>query len=271
MLLVRKRYALAALVLALSLAVSAQDEGNTTRTPCGSCCAPGGVCTSAFKGEPGVCCGVLSARPFCCPAAGSSFGAATCYRQGDAFRCRGAPRVPANRAPSTYYDVRRSHSTSSWWWALFALVIPIALLALCAYGCFSAMRRRKDTEMQQQPMSSIAMSPMPAGQGAAYGYPAQGQPGMMQQQPGMYVNPAYGGNQAGGGASPFLAGGAGLLGGYMLGNALGGHGHGSYGYGGGPGYGGGYGGGGGWGGDGGDFAASSDGGGGGGADFAADS
>ena len=118
---------------------------------------------------------------------------------------------------------------------------------------------------------AVAMTPMgaaavPAGS-AAYGYPATlpppGQQVVYTQPGGVY--PAGG---VGSGASPWLAGGAGLLGGYALGSTLGGHHHHGGDWGGGGGY---YGGGGG--GGGGDFAASSDfgGGDGGGGDFAADS
>jgi hypothetical protein len=99
------------------------------------------------------------------------------------------------------------------WWFLFFLVIPVALLALCLYSCMSTASRRKSTLQQQQ--QGVAMGPVPANP-AVYGYPIAGQPSAA------YVSPVYGAAPQGRqmGATPFLAGGAGLLGGYMLGSAL---------------------------------------------------
>jgi hypothetical protein len=265
-----------ALALAL-LACTAVAQDNATRapaTPCGDCCAPGGACDAAFKGTPGICCGVIAERPFCCPSVGSSFGVATCYRSGDAFRCRAAsPSRSSSSAPRPvmYHTTNRGYS---WAWWLFFLVIPALLIGLCVYGIIAARNRQKEAP------SMVAMTPMqqgpPGGPGAAYGYPVAGQQPMYAQQ--------QGGGTGGGGTSPWMAGGAGLLGGacpvvllgcalltlaplhagYMLGSTLGG-GRSYY-----PGGGAYYGGGGG----GGDYAASSDVGGGfggGGGDFAADS
>lgn len=109
---------------------------------------------------------------------------------------------------------RNNDGAARFWWFLFFLVIPVALLALCLYSCMSTASRRKSMQQQQ----GVAMGTVPAQPPAAYGYPVAGQPSAM-----VYVNPVYGAAPPGRqmGATPFLAaGGAGLLGGYMLGSAL---------------------------------------------------
>ena len=258
------RRALALALALLAAAACAQQEApagdNSTRapaTPCAACCAPGGSCDAAFKGTNGVCCGLVADRPFCCPAAGSSFGPATCYRAGDAYRCRAA--APSRSSPAPRTMMVTNNRSASWAYWLFFLVIPVALLGLCFYSIITARNRAKDAPVM------VAMTPQQGpGQlgpgGASYGYPVAGQPVYMPQ------GGAGGVGGVGGGTSPWLAGGAGLLGGYMLGSTLGGARGASYYPGGGQYY---------AGGGGGDFAASSDMGGGGfgggGADFAADS
>ena len=231
---------------------SANAGGNATAgataTPCAACCAPGGSCDAAFKGTPGVCCGLITDRPFCCPTVGTSFGAAICYRTGDAFRCRTSASPSRSTAPRPVVVTTNDRGVSWAWW-LFFLVVPFLLLLLCFYSIASARSRAKDTPVM------VALTPQQQGPGGAspsYGYPVTGQPVYVGQQ----------GAAAGGGTSPWLAGGAGLLGGYMLGSTLAGAHQ--------PAYGGAY-----YGGGGGDFAATSDMGGGGfgggGGDFAADS
>jgi hypothetical protein len=100
-------------------------NGTSAATGCEACCG-GGDCAAAFRGTPGTCCGVLGGRPFCCPTAASTYGAATCYRANDVFRCR------REGAPSAGGEVRRV----SPWYALFSLLIPFACLAMCCYACF---------------------------------------------------------------------------------------------------------------------------------------
>ena len=254
----------AALALALLAAAAWAQEApgaaggsnataGATPTPCAACCAPGGSCDAAFKGTSGVCCGLIAERPFCCPTVGSSFGAATCYRAGDAFRCR-TSASPSRSSNAPRPVVVTTNRAVSWGWWLLFLILPFALLVLCFYSIASARSRAKDTPVM------VAMTPQQQGPGGAspsYGIPVTGQP--------VYYGPQQGA-AAGGGTSPWLAGGAGLLGGYMLGSTLAGAHQQPY-Y---PGGGGAY-----YAGGGGDFAASSDMGGGGfgggGGDFAADS
>jgi hypothetical protein len=255
----------AALALALLAAAACAQEApaptgdNSTRTPCAACCAPGGSCDAAFKGTSGICCGVIAERPFCCPTVGSSFGAATCYRAGDAFRCRAA--APSRSSPAPRPVVVNNNRSASWFWWLFFLVIPFAIFGLCFYSILAARNRAKEPPAMVTP-AMVAMTPQGPG-GASYGYPVASQP--VGQPVYMPQGGAGGVGGAGGGTSPWLAGGAGLLGGYMLGSTLGGARGAQYYPGGGAYYGGG----------GGDFAASSDMGGGGfgggGGDFAADS
>ena len=111
--------------------------------------------------------------------------------------------------------VTRNDSAARFWWFLFLLVIPVALLALCLYSCISTTSRRKSFQVQQ---TGVAMGPVATQPQAAYGYPVARQPATA-----VYVSPGpvYGAAPRPMGATPFLAaGGAGLLGGYMLGSAL---------------------------------------------------
>lgn len=200
--------------VACFVAACAQSDGNATK--CGECCSPGGSCQAAFKNTPGLCCGVLAQRPFCCPTAASSFGAATCLQEGEEYRCRSsrsqAPRFPRPGERTTNHAT--SNSSTNWWWLLWLVIIPVVLLSLCIYSCINAARRKSNNASNLpvvQP-SGVALGTMPPQ--AAYGYPAGAQP--------VYAsNPMYGSAQQQGGVSPYLAGGAGLLGGYMLGSALG--------------------------------------------------
>jgi hypothetical protein len=229
-------------------------QGNTSTDGCALCCSPGGSCGAAFKTQPGLCCGVLAEKPFCCP------NSAICYlATADTYRCRARPVRPV---PNNGYYHRTGASAA--WWALWALVIPFLCISYIVY----ALCRSRSSSYAYPSGSSVAMVPMQGGAcapgGTATGYP---QPGYPQYQTAVPLyQPAQ--MQSGGGmGNAALAGGAGLLGGVLLGESLA-----SRGGGWGGGYGGGWGGpwGGGYGGGfgGGDFAASSDLGGGG--DFAAD-
>lgn len=244
------------------LGILAQENktSNSSKTGCGDCCAPGGSCAYAYKETPGICCGLVGPTPFCCPGAGSSYGQATCDQAGATWRCRpgASPSRPSHNGG------RGRSSTSDGWWGLWGLILPLACLGLCIYSCVASRRAYASS-------ANVAAVPM---QSVATGYP-----GYPQQQPQPASQPQYGAQplyqptpMGGSGVSPWLAGGGGLLGGVLLGEALADR----------HGYGGGYGGygagwdGGGWGGrgvGGGDFAAGTDSGGGGGMDgtFAADS
>ena len=235
------------LLLAASLSMI-DAQGNTSADGCALCCSPGGSCGAAFKQQPGFCCGVLGQTPFCCPTS------AICYQAtADAYRCR--PRGHVTPAGNSGYAYR-SGGTSNAWWALWALLVPI----LCFAYLIFALCRTRSPSYTSYPAGNVAMVPMQSGSpcgpgGVATGYP---QPAYHTAVP--LYQPAM---QTGGGGNAALAGGAGLLGGVLLGESLA-----SRGGGWGGGYGGGWGGpwggggggfgGGGWGGGGGDFAASTD-------------
>ena len=77
--------------------IAPASPANATATHCELCCAPGGgndACQLAFKGGPGVCCGMGfhdKTKAFCCPSrANTDVGFAKCYVSvGDGgYRCR---------------------------------------------------------------------------------------------------------------------------------------------------------------------------------------
>lgn len=139
-------------------AVSASNSTETTG--CEACCG-GGSCSSAFRGTPGTCCGVVDDQSFCCPTAASSFGEGQCYRpDASTFRCRaaGTSRDSGDDRPSP-------------WYSLFSLLIPVALLAACCMACFRKPRTQQPMPVGQQYYGQGAPPP-----GAVYGYPATGQP-----------------------------------------------------------------------------------------------
>ena len=139
-------------------AVSASNSTETTG--CEACCG-GGSCSSAFRGTPGTCCGVVDDQSFCCPTAASSFGEGQCYRpDASTFRCRaaGTSKDSGDDRPSP-------------WYSLFSLLIPVALLAACCMACFRKPRTQQPMPVGQQYYGQGAPPP-----GAVYGYPATGQP-----------------------------------------------------------------------------------------------
>ena len=135
-------------------------SNSTETTGCEACCG-GGSCSSAFRGTPGTCCGVVDDQSFCCPTAASSFGEGQCYRpDASTFRCRaaGTSRDSGDDRPSP-------------WYSLFSLLIPVALLAACCMACFRKPRTQQPMPVGQQYYGQGAPPP-----GAVYGYPATGQP-----------------------------------------------------------------------------------------------
>ena len=161
---------------------SAVTASNSTEaTGCEACCG-GGSCSSAYRGTPGTCCGVVDGRSFCCPTAASSFGEGQCYRpDASTFRCRAAGTS------------RGGDNRPSPWYALFSLLIPVALLAACCMACFRKPRTQQPMPVGQQYYGQGAPPP-----GTAYGYPTTGQPYYQNQTGGGYGAS----NLAGAGAFP---------------------------------------------------------------------
>jgi len=236
------------LTLTLSMAVAAGE------TPCQICCSPGGDCSKASHGNPGVCCGVKNGLGMCCPAIG-----AKCWTCSNEYRCYTGSRPPPNICGAG--SGSRSEGGANGDVAAFtSSLVGIICMVLIAFSIYQCMRSRSIPLAQQQ---GIAMAPVqpcgipmakpgqpigqpcagmpvasayPASQCYPQGYPAHGYPQAYPCQAG------YGGGTVAMGA------GMGFLGGMMVGDMMADAGH----------HGGGYGGdyGGGGGGDmGGDFAA----------------
>ena len=247
-------------VLALCALVHAQPVvngqavavvGQPALTPCQRCCAPGGDCSTAFKGAAGKCCGVMNGQAFCCPgAAGQQYGGAKCYSCSDSYRCFtgfAAPnicggRMPVPRMQRLPYDQQRDPIGFN------ELLVMIAIAGVVFLLCCNNRRHDyHEAAMMPQYGPGSAMQPvgLPVGPG---GYPVHGGYGCPVG--------GYGGGMgvAGGAATGFLGG---MLVSDMMHSAS--HHHGDYGGGYGGGYGGDYGGGGGdFGGGGGDGGFASD-------------
>ena len=59
--------------------IGQSSAGNGTSAPsgnCEDCCSGEGDCSAVFRLTPGTCCGVIGGKPYCCPTASSSYGAA---------------------------------------------------------------------------------------------------------------------------------------------------------------------------------------------------
>ena len=219
--------------------------GPATLTPCQRCCAPGGDCSTAYKGQPGKCCGVLNGQAFCCPGMAGGPGGAKCYSCADSYRCYtgfaarnicgGAMPVPRQQSmrrlpPPHYYGEHSSESGMT----QFLLLVAIAgvIFILCCrrertYGYHEGAMMAGGGQMAPV---GVPVGGYPVGVGGC-GYPVGGYSGM---------------SVAGGAATGFLGG---MLVSDMMHSASSHHHGGDYGgyasggdYGGG-GYGGGYGGG----------------------------
>jgi len=146
-------------------------------TPCQRCCAPGGDCSTAFKGTPGKCCGSIEGQAFCCP--GSMGGGAKCYNCGSQYRCFtgvssgricGQAGGHHHRHHRSQYGEEVDQSTQG---AMLVIMVGI-VLAVIFCG-----RRRYDGEMYQpvvgQGKPMVYGSPVPPGMPACgYGYGGYG-------------------------------------------------------------------------------------------------
>ena len=68
------------------------------QTGCQTCSAPGGDCSKAYKGGPGVSCGEVDGNSFCCPTSRNELGGANCWKcqaQGY-YRCYSSNKPPSN-------------------------------------------------------------------------------------------------------------------------------------------------------------------------------
>lgn len=227
----------------------------TALTECQKCCAPGGDCSKASHGNPGVCCGQVEGNSYCCPAV-----SAKCWACASSYRCyqdtRPASNICAHEGGGTGGQFRSGSLDATSGVLLFSL-----MLLVCAAVVYSRQRSRSVPLATQQ---GIAMAPVGHPVGLPMAKPATLAAGTStlpvaqavpaQAMPAMGGRPMYVGGPSGyggyGGGSVAMGAGMGFLGGMMVGDMMadaGGH------YGGG--YGGDYGGGGDFGGGDGGFAA----------------
>lgn len=242
----------AILLLGFAALAIAQE---TPLTECQKCCAPGGDCSKAYKGNPGVCCGTPNGGPsYCCPAAN-----AKCWNCGSEYRCYSGARPSSNICGGGSYGHNDSLGTQTGLISTLVAVVCVVLIASAISQCVRARRpplaTQQDIAMQPVQHYGVPMAkpgvPMAGGQCAgmpvATGVPAGGC--YPQAYPAAHGYPQPYPVHAGySGGTVAMGAGMGFLGGMMMGEMMADAGHGGGDYGGG-----GYGGG---GGDmGGDFAA----------------
>ena len=160
------------LALALGVAVAAGE------TPCQICCSPGGDCSKASHGNPGVCCGVKNGLGMCCPAVG-----AKCWTCSNEYRCYTGSRPPPNICGAGSGS-RSGGGVDGDVAAFTSSLVGIMAMVLIAFSIYQCMRSRSIPLAQQQ---GIAMAPV-----QPYGLP-MAKPGQPIGQPcaGMPVASAY--------------------------------------------------------------------------------
>jgi hypothetical protein len=234
------------------------------QTQCQQCCAPGGDCSKAYKGGPGMCCGEVAGNSFCCPTRSNDMGAAKCWACNNAFRCyagsRPSPNICATEGGTNGINPSSSsrRGMGNEGNDIVGIIIIIVSFLAIAMAVSACARHRRQMPLTMTPQGTAGMQMQ-----TVVGKPGQPmgavQPGMpmgtaMPMQGGCYPA-AYGGypHTGYGGGTVAASAGMGFLGGMMVGEMMSDHGHG---------YGGDYGGGGGgYGGDmgggdmGGDFSA----------------
>ena len=218
------------------------------QTPCQTCCAPGGDCSKASKGQPGICCGSVEegGLGFCCPSD------AKCHPCASSYRCFRGIKVPRDICAYDGGNMNVGEEVADGSAIVGFLFIMIVVFMLCS----PCRRRRAAVPITH----NIAMNPVPVGQavgGVPMGSPvtstatAGGVP-VVTAQPVCYpggqavTHVHHPGGYGYGGGNVAMGAGMGFLGGMMMGEMMTGGMHGGD-YGGGD-----YGGG---GGDGGGFAA----------------
>lgn len=191
------------LVAATPVTATAIAVPTPTLTPCQRCCSPGGDCSTAYKGQPGKCCGVINGQAFCCPGiigGGMPGAGAKCYSCADSYRCYtgfaarnicgGAMPVPqqtVRRLPPPHYYGERSTETGMTQLLVFVAVAGVIFILCC--------RREHNPyhEAGMVPAHPMAAVGVPGGgyPVGGYGYPVGGYSGM---------------SVAGGAATGFLGG-----------------------------------------------------------------
>ena len=154
-------------------------QTTATLTPCQQCCAPGGDCSKAYKGQPGKCCGQSEGgQAFCCP--GGFTDGAKCYRCSSSYRCYTSfssnicgGGTGGHRHTHGHTQHRNDNRDDSFGSIIFLGIIIVVGVLFCS-------RRQMD-------------GPMYYSDKPAYGAPMGIQPAM-----GMPMAPGYGGYGGGG-------------------------------------------------------------------------
>mmetsp|Transcript_9872 Transcript_9872/g.24429 ORF Transcript_9872/g.24429 Transcript_9872/m.24429 type:complete len:235 (+) Transcript_9872:17-721(+) len=217
-------------VMALYLAGLVSAE-----TACQQCCQPGGDCSTAFKGDPGTCCGSVNMQSFCCPHFSTG---AKCYRCNMGYRCYHGVAPSRDICVDAGGSVSRSHGGESGGGDLVTLLIVLASTAIIFAAVHSCIRHRHARPLMSQHAAAVELpvaKPVMAGQAMPAGSVQQATPiGYPSAYPTAYpaAYPASYGTSCGGNVA--MGAGMGFLGGMVLSDMMS-HSH----YGGGGDYGGG--------------------------------
>eukprot|EP00325_Prymnesiales_sp_UTEX-LB-985_P013270 CAMPEP_0174756326 /NCGR_PEP_ID=MMETSP1094-20130205/106701_1 /TAXON_ID=156173 /ORGANISM="Chrysochromulina brevifilum, Strain UTEX LB 985" /LENGTH=232 /DNA_ID=CAMNT_0015962233 /DNA_START=84 /DNA_END=782 /DNA_ORIENTATION=+ len=213
------------LLLALVAFAAAQE---TPLTECQKCCSPGGDCSKANKGNPGVCCGQSNGGlGYCCPIAVAG-RPAKCWNCGSEYRCytgsRPPPTICGGGGNPSY---GRSDGTQTSLISALVAVLCVVLIASAISQCMRARRvplaAQQDIAMQPVQHYGVPMAkpgqPIVGGQCAgmpvATGVPAGGC--YPQAYPAAHGYPAQSGYSGG---TVAMGAGMGFLGGMMMGEMM---------------------------------------------------
>ena len=134
----------------------------TNRTECQKCSEPGGDCSKAYHGEPGVHCGDLQGSPFCCP---SPTTGAKCWACKNEYRCytgsRPSPNICANSGGTLGVNPtpHGEDGGASPMVTLFILVVAGFAISIAVGAC---MRSRRQMPLHAQGAApGISMQQMP--------------------------------------------------------------------------------------------------------------
>eukprot|EP00455_Lapot_gusevi_P009244 TRINITY_DN1412_c0_g1_i7.p1 TRINITY_DN1412_c0_g1~~TRINITY_DN1412_c0_g1_i7.p1 ORF type:complete len:287 (+),score=62.95 TRINITY_DN1412_c0_g1_i7:55-915(+) len=156
-------------------------------TGCSACCG-GGSCSTAYNGQPGMCCGKVYDTTYCCPS-----GRSVCVK---------------STLTGAYACESTGGTTGSMSGGIIAVIV-IACIVACICCAVAANRARTTYFIDSQP--GVVTYAQPAYAQPAYGAPVYGAP--VYGAPG-YYQPGYSGGAVVG------AGAAGFATGVIVGNAM---------------------------------------------------
>ena len=158
------------------------------QTGCQICSAPGGDCSKAYKGGPGIACGEVAGNSFCCPSSGNALahaGGDKCHRCRDSYRCYWGSKPPANICGDAgrYADLETS--------GVVIVVLSFVVIGFAVYAC---VRNRRQLPLHAQGVQGMQMQQQMHMTAVMPGQPLPG-----AQQPGMPVGTVVGCHPGGGG------------------------------------------------------------------------